>query len=124
MDIWIKFPTSLCEKLCKKLDEKIKLIQQYKGARINKEMLLKKEKNNKNEDENDVGDKNDWLSIKRDNKFRIVFNDKIVKTIRKRFIKQIKKQKIEKLDEYKKNNEKLEKFEKAPKGMTKMNITS
>ncbi len=68
LDIWIKFPTSLCEKLCKKLDEKIKLIQQYKGARINKKMLLKKEKNNKNEDENDVGDKNDWLSIKRDNK--------------------------------------------------------
>ena len=119
LDIWIKFPTSLCEKLCKKFDEKIKLIQQYKGARINKEMLLKKEKNNKNEDENDVGDKNDWLSIKRDNKFRIVFNDKIVKTIRKRFIKQIKKQKIEKLEEYKKNNEKLEKYEKAPKGMTK-----
>ena len=119
LDVWIKFPTSLCEKLCKKFDEKIKLIQEYKGARINREMLMKTEKSNKNEDEKDAGDNNDWTSVKRDNKFRIVFNDKIVKTIRKKFIKQIKKQKIEKLDEYKKNNEKLEKYEKAPKGMTK-----
>ena len=23
LDVWIKFPTSLCEKLCKKLDEKL-----------------------------------------------------------------------------------------------------
>ena len=42
-------------------------------------MLLKKEKRNKNGDEKDLGN-NDWTSIKRDNKFRIVFNDKIVKT--------------------------------------------
>ena len=118
LDIWIKFPTSLCEKLCKKFDEKIKLIEEYNGARINKEMLIKTEKRNKNGDEKDP-DNNDWTSIKRDNKFRIVFNDKIVKTIKARFIKQIKRQKISKLDEYKKNNEKLEKYEKAPKGMTK-----
>ena len=76
---------------------------------------MKTKKNNKNEDEKDAGDNNDWISVKTDNKFRFVFNDKIVKTIRKRFIKQIKKQKIEKLDEYKKNNEKLEKYENAPK---------
>ena len=40
LDIWIKFPTSLCEKLCKQFDEKIKLIKEYNGARINREMML------------------------------------------------------------------------------------
>ena len=57
---------------------------------------------------------------KKKKKFRIVFNDKIVKTIKNRFIKQIKKMKISKIKEFKQDNSKLEKYEKPPiKGITK-----
>ena len=42
-----------------------------------------------------------------------------MKTIKNRFIKQIKKQKSEKKDEFRTNNENLEKYEKVPNGMTK-----
>ena len=118
LDIWIKFPVELCEKLCKQFDEKIKLIKEFNGARINKEMLLKKEKDDKNEHQKDSAEK-DWISVKRENKYRIVFNDKIVKNIKYKFIKQIKRQKNEKIEVFKMNNNKLEKYEKAPKGMTK-----
>ena len=99
-------------------NDKIKLIKEFNGARINKEMVLRYEKNNKKEEEG-IDNEKDWVSVKRENKFRIVFNDKIVKTIKNRFIKQIKKQKTEKIDEFRTKNEKLEKYEKAPKGMTK-----
>ena len=44
------------------------------------------------------------ISIKRDNKFRMVFNDKIVKVIKSRFIKQIIKQKSNKLELYDSEN--------------------
>ena len=50
--------------------------------------------------------------MKRDKNYRIVFNDKIVDTIKKRFIKQINKQKINKLEIYSKENQKLKKNEK------------
>ena len=49
----------------------------------------------------------------------LVKTEKKIKIIRKNFIKHIKKQKIEKLDEFKKKNEKLEKYEKIQNGMTK-----
>ena len=123
LDIWTKFPTSLCKKLCEQFDKKIKLIKEFKGARINKEMMLNVEKNNKNrksEDGKEFELDNEWISIKREKKFRIVFNDKIVKTIKNRFIKQIKNLKASKIKEFKKDNTKLEKYEKAPiKGMPK-----
>ena len=70
----------------------------------------------------DLNDDNEWIFVKREKRFRIVFNDKVVKTIKTRFIRQIKKQKSEKIDEFKKNNEKLGKYEKPPKGMYKKNI--
>ena len=41
LDLWIKFPTTLCGKLCKKFDEKIRFIEQFGGQRINKELLEK-----------------------------------------------------------------------------------
>ena len=37
LDIWVKFPISLCEKLCSKFKDKIKYVKEYKGKRINKE---------------------------------------------------------------------------------------
>ena len=56
LDIWIKFPTSLCKKLCEQFDEKMKLIKEFKGARINKEMMInvekKKKKNKKKKERN------------------------------------------------------------------------
>jgi len=123
LDIWIKFPTSLCKKLCMQFDEKIKLIREFKGARINKEMMINVEKKNKKEKKDEGKDlnlENEWISVKREKKYRVVFNDKIVKTIKNRFIKQIKKLKITKIKEFKKDNSKLEKYEKPPiKGVSK-----
>ena len=123
LDIWIKFPTSLCKKLCMQFDEKIKLIREFKGARINKEMMInveKKNKKEKKEEGKDLNLENEWISVKREKKYRVVFNDKIVKTIKNRFIKQIKKLKITKIKEFKKDNSKLEKYEKPPiKGVSK-----
>ena len=41
LDVWIKFPISLCEKLCSKFNDKIKYIIDNDGKRINKEILDK-----------------------------------------------------------------------------------
>ena len=45
-------------------------------------------------------------------KYRVIFNDKIAKTIKNRFIKQIKKLKITKNKEYKGDNSELAVYEK------------
>ena len=49
LDVWIKFPVSLCEKLCSTFNDKMKYIIDYEGKRINKEILeeIKKEKKEK-----------------------------------------------------------------------------
>ena len=51
------------------------------------------------------------MSIKRDNNFRIVFNDKIVKKIKTKFLKQLKK-KENKLALFDYENQKLKKWTK------------
>jgi len=113
LDIWAKFPVSLCEKICDKFNDKIKYVEKYGGQKINKELLekIKKEKK-ENKIFVPINNDNEWISIKRDNKFRIVFNDKIVKTIKSRFIKQINDQKKNKLIVYDMENSKLKKNDK------------
>ena len=55
----------------------------------------------------------EWISVKRDNNYRIVYNDKIVKKIKSKFLKQIQKQKKDKLDLFHEENIKLKKGEKS-----------
>ena len=114
LDIWTKFPTSLCERLCNSFKDRIKYVKEFNGKRINKELLEKIKKERKEHNENFIpsNEDNEWISVKRDKNYRIVFNDKIVDTIKKRFIKQINKQKINKLEIYSKENQKLKKNEK------------
>lgn len=122
IDIWIKFPVSLCEKLCANFIDKIKYVKEYKGKRINQE-LNEKIKKDKKENSNifcPSVDDNEWLSVKRDNNFRIVFNDKTVSTIKSKFIRQIKQQKELKLKQFTEENQKLGKYERSHiKGMNK-----
>ena len=122
LDIWVKFPVSLCEKLCSKFNDKIKYVKEYKGQRINQELSNKIKKDRK--DNNNIFspsiDDNEWLSVKRDKNYRIVFNDKVVTTIKARFIKKINQQKDNKLKEFSNDNKKLGKYEKSEiKGMNK-----
>ena len=121
MDIWAKFPVSLCEKICDKFKDKIKYVEKYGGQRINKELLekIKKEKKEENKIFKPLNEDDEWVSMKRDNKFRMVFNDKIVKIIKTKFIKQIIKQKSDKLNLYDNENAKLKKADrKITKGMS------
>ena len=81
---------------------------------------LKKKKKKKNEVFVPFVKDDEWISIKREKKYRIVFNDKIVKTIRTKFIKNINQQKNSKLAAFDRENSKLKKGEKNPnKFMTK-----
>ena len=88
LDIWSKFPISLCEKLCNQFNDKIKYVKEINGKRINNDLLkkIKKEKKEKNEFYIPNNNDNEWISVKRDNNYRIVYNDKIVKTIKTNFI--------------------------------------
>ena len=122
MDIWIKFPVSLCEKLCSNFVDKIKYVKEFKGKRINQEMSekIKKDKKENNNNFSPSIDDNEWISVKRDNNYRIVFNDKIVLTIKSKFIRQIKQQKENKLKQFTEENKKLGTYEKSKiKGMNK-----
>ena len=92
LDIWVKFPVTLCQKLCSHFIHKIKYVREFKGKRINKEILESKIKKNE-KDKIPDNDQNDWISIKRDYNYRIVYNNKIVKQIKTKFEKQIKNQK-------------------------------
>ena len=65
--------------------------------KIHKELLNKIIKEQKEKKEEIINKDNEWVSIKRDNFFRIVFNDKIIKTIKIRLLKQLKKQKENKV---------------------------
>ena len=112
LDIWVKFPNSLCEKLCSQFKHKIKYVEEYGGKRINNDLLAKILKEDKNKKEDIINSDNEWISIKRDNNFRIVFNDKIIKTIKARYLKQLKKQKEEKINQYDEENKKLGKGDK------------
>ena len=112
MEIWVKFPNSLCEKLCSQFKHKIKYVEEYGGKRINNDLLIKILKEEKDKNENIINSDNECISIKRDNNFRIVFNDKIIKTIKARYLKQLKKHKEEKIKQYDEENKKLEKGEK------------
>ena len=112
LDIWVNFPNSLCEKLCSQFKHKIKYVEEYGGKRINNDLLVKILKEEKDKNENIINSDNEWISIKRDNNFRIVFNDKIIKTIKARYLKQLKKHKEEKIKQYDEENKKLEKGEK------------
>ena len=115
IDIWSKFPVSLCEKLCSQFNDKIKYVQEMKGKRINKDMVnqIKKENKKNNSLFIPINNDNEWISIKRDNNYRIVYNDKIVKKIKARLIKQIKKKKNMKIKLFNKKNIKLKKGEKT-----------
>ena len=122
MDIWIKFPVSLCEKLCSNFTDKIRYVKEYKGKRINQDLFekIKKDKKENNNNFSPSIEDNEWLSVKRDNNYRIVFNDKIVTTIKSKFMKQIKQQKEIKLKKFTEDNKKLGKYEKSIiKGMNK-----
>ena len=109
MDIWVKFPISLCEKLCSKFKDKIKYVKKYEGKRINKELTdkIKKDKIEKNDIFVPIFDDNEWISVKRENNYRVVFNDQIVKVIKTRFIKQFGKQKESKIEQFKEDNKKI-----------------
>ena len=123
MDIWIKFPVSLCEKLCSNFTDKIRYVKEYLGKRINQDLFEKVKKDKKENNNNNFSpsiEDNEWLSVKRDNNYRIVFNDKIVTTIKSKFMKQIKQQKEIKLKKFTEDNKKLGKYEKSIiKGMNK-----
>ena len=112
LDIWTKFPNSLCEKLCSQFNYKIKYVSEYGGKRINNELLAKIIREQKDNNEALNNEDNEWISIKRDNNFRIVFNDKIIKTIKARYLKQLKKQKEEKINLFDEDNKKLGKGDK------------
>ena len=112
LDIWTKFPNSLCEKLCSQFNYKIKYVSEYGGKRINNELLAKIIREQKENNEALNNEDNEWISIKRDNNFRIVFNDKIIKTIKARYLKQLKKQKEEKINLFDEDNKKLGKEDK------------
>ena len=97
LDIWIKFSNSLCQKLYSQFNYKIKYVLEYRGKRINKDLLVKIIKEQKDHNEEINNNDNEWISIKRDNNFRIVFNGKIIKNIKARYLNQLKKQKEEKI---------------------------
>ena len=52
---------------------------------------LNKEKKENNTIFIPVNNDNEWVSVKRNNNYRIVYNDKIVKKIKNKFVKQIQK---------------------------------
>ena len=52
-----------------------------------------KEKNDNNTIFIPLNNDNEWVSVKRDINYRLVYNDKIVKKIKYKFVKQIQKQK-------------------------------
>ena len=106
LDIWVKFPVTLCQKLCSHFIHKIKYVREFKGKRINKEILESKIKKNE-KDKIPDNDQNDWISIKRDYNYRIVYNNQIVKQIKTKFEKQIKNQKKEKIQLFTQKNAKL-----------------
>ena len=95
IDIWSKFPICLCEKLCAQFDDKIKYLKEIGGKRINKDLMIKlmKEKNDNNTIFIPLNNDNEWVSVKRDINYRLVYKDKIVKKIKYKFVKQIQKQK-------------------------------
>ena len=86
IEIWSKFPTELCENIFGELDEKIKICKMENMNIINKITMQKYFKKK-------VGELNnyDWDIIKKENIFRVVYNDKIIKIIKKRTINNIKK---------------------------------
>ena len=115
LDIWSKFPISICEKLIEQFNEKIKHVNEMGGKRINKELMdkIKADKKKNNDLFKPINNDEEWISVKRDNNYRIVYNDKIVKKIKSRFIRQIQKQKVIKLELFHKENKKLKKGEKT-----------
>ena len=88
MDILVKFPVSLCEKLCAKFKDKIKYVKEFKGKKINQELSekIKKEKKENNDIFSIVNDDDEWTSVKMDYNYRIVLNDNFVTTIKSRFL--------------------------------------
>ena len=115
LDIWSKFPIALCEKLCAQFDLKIRHLKEIGGKRINKEFMdkIKKERIKNNDIFVPINQDDEWTSVKRDNNYRIVYNDQIVKKIKSKFIKQIQKQKKIKLKLFHNENKKLKKGEKT-----------
>ena len=87
-------------------------MNEFGGKRINQEILNKIIKEQKMKKEALINDDNEWISVKRDNNYRIVFNDKIIKIIKTRFLKELKKQKENKLNKFDEENVKLGKTDK------------
>ena len=77
MDIWIKFPKELCPKIISEFDEKIKICQKEGGIILNKALFKKYIKSNK------TPCSYDWETLKMESKIRIVYNNKIIESIKK-----------------------------------------
>ena len=78
LDIWTKFPKELCSKIIAEFDEKIKICQKEGGIILNKSLIKKYIKNNKAS-----SSKYNWESLKMEKKIRIVYNNKIIESIKK-----------------------------------------
>ena len=108
IDIWSKFPNELCEKIVAEFDEKILICKKEEGIIINKKMLRKYRGSENKKIKIDY----DWDTIKRDKSFRIVYNDKIILSLKNKLIRKIKGILNEKTKEYKKDNPKAAKTRK------------
>ena len=86
LDIWTKFPKELCSKIIAEFDEKIKICQKEGGIILNKSLIKKYIKNNKAS-----SSKYNWESLKMEKKIRIVYNNKIIESIKKNALKTSKK---------------------------------
>ena len=82
LDIWTKFPKELCSKIISEFDQKIKICKDEGGIILNKALLKKYIKKNKASCSN-----YNWESFKMEKKIRIVYNNKIIESIKKNALK-------------------------------------
>ena len=108
IDIWSKFPNELYEKIVSEFDEKILICKKEEGNIINKKMLRKYRGSENKKIKIDYN----WDTIKRDKSFRIVYNDKIILSLKNKLLRKIKGILNEKTKEYKKDNPKAAKTRK------------
>ena len=81
LDIWLKFPKELCSKIISEFDEKIKICQKEGGIILNKALIKKYIKSNK------THCSYGWETLKMESKIRIVYNNKIIESIKKNALK-------------------------------------
>ena len=105
LDIWTKFAKELCAQIISEFDEKIKICKEEGGIILNKALIKKYKKKNKASVSN-----YDWESFKMEKKIRIVYNNKIIESIKKKCLKSIKRIQKTKVKEFKKDYPKGKKF--------------